>query len=67
MNKLIILIFGATIYSQIDITTKEFNFYKEKLNNSYYISQYGLYLPSFLKLKNNQIDQICKIINHVIK
>ena len=30
MNKLIILIFGVTIYSQIDITTKEFNFYKEK-------------------------------------
>ncbi len=45
----------------------KFNFYKEKLNNSHYISQYGLYLPSFLKLKNNQIDQICKIINHVIK
>ena len=42
------------------------NFDREKLKNSYYISQYGLYLPSYLKLKKNQIDQICRVVNHVI-
>ncbi len=42
------------------------NFDKEKLKNSYYISQHGLYLPSYLKLKKNQIDQICRVVNHVI-
>ena len=35
--------------------------------NSNYISKYGLYLPSSLKLKTSEIDFICSKINKILK
>ena len=35
--------------------------------NSNYISKYGLYLPSSLKLKNSEINFICSKINKILK
>jgi len=35
--------------------------------NSTYLSQYGLYLPSYYKLKNNEIDYISSVINDILK
>ena len=34
---------------------------------SEYISEYGLYLPSYLGLKNKDLDKIIKILNHSLK
>jgi len=42
-------------------------FKKEKFPNSSYISQYGLYLPSYYNLKNSEIDYICSILKKNIK
>ena len=39
----------------------------DKFPNSNYICKYGLYLPSGLNLKFNDIDYICKKINEILK
>lgn len=44
-----------------------YEFHKHKFKNSEYLSEYGFYLPSYLSLKNNQIDKISKIVNEIIK
>lgn len=43
-----------------------YEFHKYKFKNSEYLSEYGFYLPSYLSLKNNQIDKISKIVNEII-
>jgi perosamine synthetase len=40
---------------------------KENYKNSEYISKYGLYLPSSLDIKNDEIEFICKIVNILLK
>ena len=46
---------------------------KNKINisgnykNSEYISKYGLYLPSSLDIKSNQINFICDKLNSILK
>ena len=37
-----------------------------KFSNSTYLSRYGLYLPSYYKLKQNEIDYISSIINKIL-
>jgi len=49
-----------------DIFKKMKLFKKSKFPNSSYIGRYGLYLPSYYKLKNNEIDYISKIVNKVL-
>ena len=49
-----------------DIFKKMKLFKKSKFPNSSYIGCYGLYLPSYYKLKNNEIDYISKIVNKVL-
>ena len=49
-----------------DIFKKMNLFNKTKFPNSSYIARYGLYLPSYYKLKNNEIDYISKIVNKVL-
>jgi perosamine synthetase len=49
-----------------DIFKKMKLFKKSKFPNSSYIARYGLYLPSYYKLKNNEIDYISKIVNKVL-
>ena len=46
-----------------DVFKKMNLFKKTKFPNSSYIARYGLYLPSYYKLKNNEIDYISKIVN----
>jgi len=65
MNKLIILIFGATIYSQIDITTKEFNFYKKKNINEVNILEFinqdnGTFKVEVLKVNSSSHEKVKK-------
>ena len=38
-----------------------------KYENSEYISKYGLYLPSSLDIKSNQIKFICNKVNSILK
>ena len=46
---------------------KNFNFYNSnKFTNSEYINKYGLYLPSSLSLKNDEIKYICNCVNKII-
>jgi len=40
---------------------------KIKFKNSEYISNYGLYLPSYFDLKNNDVEWIAKKINFLLK
>ena len=49
-----------------DIFKKMKLFKKSKFPNSSYIARHGLYLPSYYKLKNNEIDYISKIVNKVL-
>ena len=42
-------------------------FNKTKYPNSKYLSRKGIYLPSYFKLKNKEIDYICRIVNKIIK
>jgi perosamine synthetase len=49
-----------------DIFKKMNLFNNTKFPNSSYIARYGLYLPSYYKLKNNEIDYISKIVNKVL-
>ena len=48
---------------------KNFNFINknDKFYNSEYISKYGLYLPSSINLKYNQIKYIADQLNNVFK
>ena len=41
-------------------------FKKKNFPNSNFISKFGLYLPSGLNLKKNDINYICKIINKIV-
>ena len=47
---------------------KEFNLKKNnaKFPNSEYISEYGLYLPSGINLKYNEIKFICDEVNNIL-
>ena len=38
-----------------------------KFPNSTYLSRYGLYLPSYYRLKNKQIDYISLVVNKILK
>ena len=49
-----------------DIFKKMDLFKKAKFPNSSYLARYGLYLPSYYKLKNNEIDYISKIVNKTL-
>ena len=49
-----------------DVFKKMNLFKKTKFPNSSYIARYGLYLPSYYKLKNDEIDYISKIVNKVL-
>jgi len=49
-----------------DIFKKMKLFGKVKYPRSSYLARYGLYLPSYYKLKNNQIDYISLIINSIL-
>ena len=42
-------------------------FKKEKFPNSTYLSRYGLYLPSYFSLKENDIKKITRIVNTILK
>jgi len=44
-----------------------YNFEKQSHPNSDFISKYGLYLPSSLKIKKKEILNICNILNEVLK
>ena len=50
-----------------DIFKKMKLFKKENFPNSSYIARYGLYLPSYFKLRNDEIDYISKIVNRVLQ
>ena len=41
-------------------------FDNSKYPNSKYLSRCGFYLPSYLKLKNKEINYICSIVNKII-
>ena len=49
---------------EIFLRRKIFN--KQKFPNSEYLSKYGLYLPSSLKLKKKEIHYICKRLNEIL-
>ena len=49
-----------------DIFKKMRLFRNLKFPNSTYLSRYGLYLPSYYKLKNKQIDYISSVINNIL-
>ena len=40
---------------------------RETYPNSEYLSQYGLYLPSYFTLKNKDIDYISNVVNKLLK
>jgi perosamine synthetase len=42
-------------------------FKKERFPNSTYLSRYGLYLPSYFSLKENDIKKIARIVNTILK
>tara|TARA_B100000959_G_C14489353_1_gene422604 strand:- start:113 stop:277 length:165 start_codon:yes stop_codon:yes gene_type:complete len=39
----------------------------KKYPNSEYISNYGLYLPSFVGLKKKELDKVISTVNKIIK
>ena len=41
-------------------------FNNKKYPNSYYLSRYGFYIPSFLEIKKSEMDYIAKTINSLI-
>ena len=49
-----------------DVFKKMKLFKNLKFPNSTYLSRYGLYLPSYYKLKNKQIDYISSVINDIL-
>ena len=42
-------------------------FNNKKFPNSSYLARYGLYLPSYFKLKKKDIDYISSAVNKVLK
>lgn len=44
-----------------------YNFTQQNHPNSDFISKYGLYLPSSLKIKKKEILNICNILNKILK
>ena len=47
---------------------KKFNSRKfDKFPNSNFIHKYGLYLPSGMNLKTNEINYVCQKVNDVLK
>ncbi len=42
-------------------------FNKRKYPNSNYLSKYGFYIPSFLKIKKTEMDYIVEILNKIFK
>ena len=40
-------------------------FNKTKYPNSNYLSRYGFYIPSFVKIKNSEMDYIVAILNKI--
>ena len=50
-----------------DIFKKMKLFNNEKYPNSSYLSKYGIYLPSYFDLKNNEIKYISSIVNKILK
>ena len=53
--------------SEQDIFKKMKLFNNEKYPNSSYLSKYGIYLPSYFDLKNNEIKYISSIVNKILK
>ena len=49
------------VYGEINKTKMYYN--KDIFVNSQYVSQNGLFLPSYITLTNNDIIHICKLIN----
>ena len=49
-----------------DIFKKMKIFSNEKYPNSSYLGKYGFYIPSYLKLKNSEMDYIISVINKLI-
>jgi dTDP-4-amino-4,6-dideoxygalactose transaminase len=49
-----------------DILKKMKIFKKSKFPNSSYLGRYGLYLPSYYKLKNTEIDYISRVVNNLL-
>ena len=65
MNKLIVLILVTAIYSQIEIVTKEFNFYKEKNVNEVNILELinqdnGTFKVEVLKVNSSKHEKVKK-------
>ena len=50
-----------------DIFKKMKIFKNKKFPNSSYLARYGLYLPSYFKLKKKDIDYIASAINKILK
>ena len=47
---------------------KKMKIFKNKnFPNSFYLARYGLYLPSYFKLKKKDIDYISSAINKILK
>ena len=47
---------------------KKMNMFRnQKFPNSSYLSKYGIYLPSYFKLKKKDIDYISSVINKILK
>ncbi|MDB3888352.1 DegT/DnrJ/EryC1/StrS family aminotransferase [Candidatus Pelagibacter sp.] len=49
-----------------DIFKKMKIFSKKKYPNASYLSEYGFYIPSYLKLKNSEMNYIISVINKLI-
>ena len=45
----------------------KYKFNSKNFKNSEYISNYGLYLPTSLKLNNSDIDFVCKCVNEIFE
>ncbi len=45
---------------------KKYKIGKGNFYNSEFVSNYGLYLPTSLSLKNNEIDYICRQVNKIL-
>ena len=48
------------VYGEINKTKMYYN--KDIFVNSQYVSQHGLFLPSYITIKDNDIKHICKLI-----
>ena len=49
------------VYGEINKTKMYYN--EEIFTNSHYVSEHGLFLPSYITIQNEDIIQICKLIN----